>query len=71
MKQYYLLILPILLTLGLSTCAAFDNKTDQSTETSMVADEDPNKNPIRLNSNKRYIKHRRANRRVIHRLHRL
>ncbi len=71
MKKYSLYPLVFLSALCFSGCAAFQQEPSTATETSAVSDENPDKNPIRLNSNKRYIKHRRANRRIIHRLHRL
>lgn len=64
----------MLLILGFS-CAAC-NKVSQTPasvtgETAISGAEGEQKVPLKINTNKRYVKHREVNRRIIHRIHRL
>jgi hypothetical protein len=72
MKKYKMGLL--LLLIGFSICAC--NKLNQSPvtasqEAAITAVETEPKQPLKINSNRRVLKHREVNRRLFHRIHRL
>lgn len=65
MKNYYVAI--FLLSLGFSTTGCM-NKGTPSTTSGETSNASTSENqPIKLNINKRFVKHRTVNRRLIHR----
>jgi len=62
----------LILCLGLTACKQLDESpTSASGEQTISGTAGEQNKPLKINSNKKYIKHRQVNRRVIHRLHRL
>ncbi|CDZ76542.1 hypothetical protein BN59_00816 [Legionella massiliensis] len=66
------IVLILMLCLGFTACKELDQTpTSASGEEAITGTEGEANKPLKINSNKKYVKHRQVNRRVIHRIHRL
>ena len=72
MKRYKIISLLLLIGFGFSACKGLNQTpTSASGETTISAMEADQNKPLKINSNTNYVKHRKVNRRMIHRIHRL
>lgn len=69
-NKYRIATVVLLCMLSMTACTAFNQSPDQtSVQTDIISDNSENQ-PLRLNLNRKFVKHRPVNRRAAHRIHR-
>jgi hypothetical protein len=70
--RYGIVVWLLIVNFALAGCKELtQTPTSASGETTISATEGEQNKPLKINANKKYVKHRQVNRRIIHRLHRL
>lgn len=67
MKKYKRMMLFLFLSFSLSSCTKLSQPPASTSEQTVIQAGQP----LKINSNKRFLKQREVNRRLIHRIHRL
>lgn len=72
MKKYGIVALLVIFGFSGTACNKLTQTPTSATgENTISSTEGEQKVPLKINTNKRYVKHREVNRRIIHRIHRL